>query len=179
VYPAFLDIEASGLGNTSYPIEVAWSDSRATVHTYLIRPDENWTSWDMEAERIHGISRDELHDRGLSPAEVCQRIRTSISGVTAYSDAPELERFWMNRLFQAGEGGNSPILVLGVSQIPEIRTICYERGLYNRLKEQAIEAEGKIHRAASDVRILMSVFKGAKAHPRNQKSEQDAPSNGG
>ncbi|MEM7146843.1 MAG: hypothetical protein AAF591_17055 [Verrucomicrobiota bacterium] len=116
--PTFIDIEASGLGNTSFPIEVAWNDSGGLITNHLVKPESDWTSWDSEAERIHGITRDELEQDGISAAELCRLIRASLSGVTAYSDAPELERFWLNRLFRAGEGIDCPILVLGVSKVP-------------------------------------------------------------
>ena len=36
--PRFLDIEASSLSNTSYPIEIAWSDGQGNIESYLINP---------------------------------------------------------------------------------------------------------------------------------------------
>ena len=170
--PTFIDIEASGLGNTSFPIEVAWNDSEGAITNRLVKPVADWTSWDPEAERIHGITRDELDAGGISPAEMCALIRESLSGASAYSDAPELERFWLNRLFQAGEGVDCPILILGVSKVPQIRTICYERGLYDRLKKQAVDEVGIVHRADADVSILMNVFEQAKVYSET-RSEQD------
>ena len=169
--PTFIDIEASGLGNTSFPIEVAWNDSKGVITNRLVKPVADWTSWDPEAERIHGITRDEIVAGGISPAEMCGLIRESLSGSTVYSDAPELERFWLNRLFQAGEEVDCPILILGVSKVPEIRTVCYERGFYDRLKQQAIDDVGIVHRADADVSILMKVFEQAKAH-NETRSEQ-------
>jgi len=162
--PTFIDIEASGLGNTSFPIEVAWNDSEGIIINRLVKPVADWTSWDPEAERVHGITRAELDVDGISPAELCSLIRDSLSGSTAYSDAPELERFWLKRLFQAGEGVDCPILILGVSKVPEIRKACYERGLYDRLKKQAVDEVGTVHRADADVSILMNVFEQAKVH---------------
>ena len=169
--PTFIDIEASGLGNTSFPIEVAWNDSEGVITNHLVRPESDWTSWDPEAERLHGIKRDELERVGISTADLCGLIRNSLSGTTAYSDAPELERFWLNRLFRAGEGTDCPILVLGVSKVPEIRAICYKRGEYDRLKQQAVDEVGIIHRADADVTILMKVFEQAKAQNQTRSKQ--------
>jgi len=58
--PRFLDIEASSLSNSSYPIEIAWSDENENIESYLINPEliEEWTDWDFYSEHeIHGISR--------------------------------------------------------------------------------------------------------------------------
>ena len=167
--PTFIDMEASGLGNTSFPIEVAWNNSDGMITSRLVKPVPDWTSWDLEAERIHGIQRAELEAHGIPPAEVCALIRASLSGKTAYSDAPELERFWLNRLFQAGENVDCPILVLGISQVPVIRAVCYERGLYDRLKQQALDEVGRVHRAEADVAILVRVFELARAHTNKQE----------
>ena len=161
MFPTFLDIEASGLGNTSYPIEIAWNNSNGEILKRLIKPSSDWTSWDPEAECIHGITREEIEQDGISVDDMCSLIKESLTGITVYSDAPELERFWLNRLFQESEDINCPILTLGVSKIPTIKEICYERGLYDKFKNQAVDEVGIIHRADADVRILMSVFQQA------------------
>ncbi|UZE94500.1 hypothetical protein [Alkalimarinus alittae] len=70
------DVEASGLSDDSYPIEVAWQDSNdpECFDSFLINPNETWKHWDDYAEidnalmtlendiskfliTIHGISR--------------------------------------------------------------------------------------------------------------------------
>ena len=162
--PVYIDIEASGLGNTSYPIEIAWNDPTGKVTRRLIKPADGWRSWDFAAERIHGISKEEIEKDGVLVGDLCNLIREDLRGVRVYSDAPKLEKFWLDRLFQAGEKNDSPLLVLGVSSIPEIKQICYEKGLYTSFKEAAINELKVTHRADADVKIHMSIFKQAREY---------------
>jgi len=39
----FLDLEASGLHRTSYPIEVGWAFLDFTADGFLLRPAPDWT----------------------------------------------------------------------------------------------------------------------------------------
>lgn len=96
------DIEASGLDPQSYPIEIAWQDSKdqANFDSFLIKPHENWTYWDDYAENeIHHISRLECIEKGISIEEACGRLNSRLNGKTIYSDAIEHDRNWMMTLF--------------------------------------------------------------------------------
>lgn len=57
--PSFIDFEASGLGQHSYPIEVGWSDRAGNIRSMLIRPTGEWfeepLAWDLNAQALHGI----------------------------------------------------------------------------------------------------------------------------
>jgi len=79
--PRFLDIEASSLSMDSYPIEVAWSDNYGTIESHLINPYsvEYWTDWDYNAQQIHGISRKQCREEGISPEKLCHRMKNSIA----------------------------------------------------------------------------------------------------
>ena len=61
--PCVIDIEASGFGRRSYPIEVGYvlPDGRAVC--MLIRPAVEWEHWDESAARTHGITRATLRKR--------------------------------------------------------------------------------------------------------------------
>ena len=97
----FLDIEASGLHEQSYPIQIGWYDSqKATGDEYLIKPTEAWTHWSEAAEAIHNISRDSLDVNGLPTAEVCQLLNQQLASRLVYSDAVIMDQFWLDRLFQ-------------------------------------------------------------------------------
>ena len=74
-FPCFLDVEATGFGPESYPIEIAWSDEQGEIHRCLIDPTPiaAWTSWSDAAERVHGIDRERLHRNGWAPESVRQR----------------------------------------------------------------------------------------------------------
>ena len=62
-----LDLEASGLGPHSYPIEVAWKSTADESDTFLINPDTvpGWTFWDDFAEELHSLCRTELRQKGV------------------------------------------------------------------------------------------------------------------
>ena len=55
--PPIIDVEASGFGRGSYPIEVGFALEDREVQSYLIKPALGWDHWDPKAELIHGISR--------------------------------------------------------------------------------------------------------------------------
>jgi len=61
---AFFDIEAYGLHETSYPIEMGWSDDGLNVTSFLIRPADDWEErdWSWESEKVHGITREQVMD---------------------------------------------------------------------------------------------------------------------
>ena len=55
--PVIIDIEASGFGRGSYPIEIGYYQPDGQSFCSLIRPDPAWTHWDDSAEQVHGIAR--------------------------------------------------------------------------------------------------------------------------
>ena len=49
--PAIIDIEASGFGRGSYPIEVGFALPDRTSYSFLIKPAQSWTHWSEDAEK--------------------------------------------------------------------------------------------------------------------------------
>lgn len=98
-----LDLEASGLGPHSYPIEVAWKSTEEVCDNFLINPDSvpEWTFWDEFAEELHNICRSELRLHGVTALAACQRLNESLRGCDVLSDALEFDGFWLRRLFNA------------------------------------------------------------------------------
>lgn len=97
-----LDLEASGLGPLSYPVEVAWkstADNRSD--NFLINPDtaSDWSYWDDFAEEMHGICRTELVRDGITVTAACERMNQALKGKDVLSDAWEFDHFWLTRLF--------------------------------------------------------------------------------
>jgi len=66
-----IDVEASGFGFDSYPIEVGVVTHSNQRLCFLIYPFSDWNHWDDNAESVHTISRHVLLDRGKHPVEVC------------------------------------------------------------------------------------------------------------
>ena len=94
-----IDFEASGLDN-SHPIEFAFVLPDGTSQSYLIRPEHEWTHWDDEAERIHGITRGQLFAEGRPAADVAHRAAAILgeSGTIVVSDAPAWDSAWLGVL---------------------------------------------------------------------------------
>src|SRR5918995_1171108 len=84
--PTIIDLEASGFGTGSYPIEVGFVLADGSTQCMLIKPDEGWTHWDSKAEAVHGITRATLQAHGKSPLEVASQLNRSLARQTVYSD---------------------------------------------------------------------------------------------
>lgn len=98
-----LDIEASGFGRQSYPIEVGWALADGRAGCMLVRPPAHWTHWDEAAERVHGITRETLERHGRPPREVAQRLNDELGDATVYSDAWGHDYAWLARLYDEAE----------------------------------------------------------------------------
>jgi len=148
-----IDLEASGLGAESYPIEVAWiNDDTGEQDNFLINPDsaDGWSYWDEYAEEMHGIEREECISKGLDIKQACMRLNEKLKGKTLISDAFEFDLFWLTRLFEAT--GIKP--VFRMAGLDRILT-----------KEQLIQfgflakAQFRRHRALQDVKDIITCIK--------------------
>lgn len=101
ILPAILDIEASGFGRGSYPIEVGYFLPNGQSYCSLILPEPGWTHWDRSAEAVHGIGRDILLARGRPAVEVCLDLNRQFRGQHIYCDAWAYDYVWLSKLFDA------------------------------------------------------------------------------
>lgn len=99
----FLDIEASGLGDGCYPIEIGLVHAASLIGwSALIRPPESWRDggvWDDGAEDLHGIGQDQLDAEGWDVMDVARALNEALGGKAVFSDAPEYDGYWMSMLF--------------------------------------------------------------------------------
>jgi len=100
---AFIDLEASGLGASSWPIEVGWCFPDSAPETYLIRPSEDWSpaAWDENAEALHGVTLEMLQKEGADMIDVCKCLNEALARADVFSDAPDWDAFWLYRLYSA------------------------------------------------------------------------------
>jgi hypothetical protein len=98
-----IDVEASGFGVNSYPIEIAIAhvDGRFS-HSFLINPETAtaWHHWDKEAELIHGIQRSTLIDEGISVTEAVERLNSWLSDYQVVSDNSRFDQDWLDEIFR-------------------------------------------------------------------------------
>lgn len=148
--PAFLDVEASGFGRGSYPIEVGAVLPDGTTFCVLIRPAPEWTHWDPRAERVHGIARATLDAHGCGALEVARLLNDRLHGLTVLCDAWAYDFVWLGLLFDVA--GRVPLF-----RLEDLRTVLTPQQTTDwhdtRLAVEACAGLSR-HRASSDARIL-------------------------
>ena len=97
----FIDFEASGIAPDSYPIEVAVVSSDTTFSS-LIKPVRYWAHWSFDAQDMHGLTQDQLHQEGDTPVAVARNMNQLFSGQVLCSDSPQ-DGFWLDVLFEAAD----------------------------------------------------------------------------
>jgi hypothetical protein len=148
--PCVLDIEASGFGRNSYPIEIGYVLPDGRARCTLIRPAPLWTHWDPAAERVHHIARSTLLQYGRPAAEVVQMLNDDLLGLTVYCDGWAHDYAWLGALFEAA--GQSPHF-----KLESVNRLLDEPGLarLTGLQQQARATLGlSRHRASADARVL-------------------------
>ena len=171
-YPCFMDLEATGFGPESYPIEVAWSDAQGEITRYLINPQSvpGWDAWDDEAELVHGLERGRLVRNGWPADFVADRVAEALAGKRVYSDAPDYDERWLGRLFTA-VGQPLPFrfehvdeLLLGCMRRPD-EPIWQVVARIDALKTRVAALSSGKHSAGYDVGYLVQLWRLANGHP--------------
>jgi hypothetical protein len=148
--PAILDVEASGFGRDSYPIEIGYVLPDGTSFCTLIRPASHWTHWDTAAEYVHHIRRESLAQHGRSIDDVAQLLNERLRGMTLYSDGWANDYPWLAALFEEADC------------VPHFRLDSL-RGLLSddearawHTTKQSVSREMSLprHRASADARLL-------------------------
>lgn len=153
--PITIDVEASGFGRGSYPIEVGLALADGARHCYLVAPARNWNHWDPAAERLHGISRDVLLNHGRPIADIASHLNTLLRRRTVYSDAWSHDMSWLGKLFDAAN-------VLQAFRIADINELIDERQrpVWHTTKLAVAERLGlQRHRASVDALILQETWR--------------------
>lgn len=150
-----LDLEASGLGPLSYPIEVAWKSTAGQSDSFLINPDSvpGWDFWDEYAEELHNLCLSELREEGISAVAACERLNKQLQGQDVLSDAWEFDSFWLSRLFEAAEQTMAFRLIglpalLSPEELLEYKLICQGQWRQHRAMndvDHIIEAVLRVH----------------------------------
>ncbi len=152
--PAVIDVEASGFGRGSYPIEVGVALPDGRTACFLIRPAEPWTHWDPAGEAVHGISREILLRHGKPVHHVARELNELLADGTVYSDGWGHDSGWIARLFdQAG--------------LPQRFRVAQLQGLFGEAhyelwhatyEEVARTLDFRRHRASSDAYLIQQTY---------------------
>ena len=152
--PYIIDLEASGLGSASYPIEVGFVLGDEEKFCSLIKPAPDWSFWDPQAEATHGISRALLQECGTPVREVAAQLNQRLAGLTLYSDGWIVDKPWLTKLFYAAglemKFHVSPLeLILSEDQMEK----------WHATKDKII-AENQLirHRASTDAWLIQQTY---------------------
>jgi hypothetical protein len=152
--PAIIDVEASGFGQGSYPIEVGFILPDLTSFCCLIKPEPDWTHWDPDAENIHGIKRETLFEKGKPAAEVAEILNQYLRNKTVYTDGWGNDHSWLSRLYdQAGKTQKFRLQTLA-SLLSEKQMAIWKANKLKVTEELSLTR----HRASADARILQMTY---------------------
>lgn len=100
---AFIDVEASGLMQGSFPVEAAWMAS-GELGEVLISPSGCWdeSRWDGDAEAMHGLTLNEVKRRGRHPRIAAAALEKAFRDRLVFSDSPVHDTAWADMIHEAG-----------------------------------------------------------------------------
>lgn len=152
--PTIIDIEASGFGSRSYPIEIGVAKPGGERYCALIEPQPEWDHWSDSAQAVHGITRKLIETRGKKPRDICLELNQFLGDITAYSDAWTHDCPWLNRLFFAGRINASfhlsPIEMIAT----EAQLLLWDQT--KKLLEKRLDI--KRHRASGDAYLIQQTY---------------------
>ncbi len=153
--PYIIDVEASGFGGTSYPIEIGVALDGGRRFCTLIKPAPSWTFWSEQAESVHGISRQQLATFGKPVPEVAALLNDMLAGYTLYTDGWVVDKPWLITLFhEAGQDMQFRVsmldMILSESQM----------ALWHATKRQ-VQKEAHLvrHRASHDAWLVQETYR--------------------
>ncbi len=151
---AFIDVEASGFGSASYPIEVGCVFPDGIGYCSLIKPEPDWFHWDESAEKIHGITREVLSLHGRSPHEVASELNEKLMGKRVVTDSWYHDYNWIQTLFNA-------TTLVPHFELTDLRSLLDdEKAARWESTKTNVQAylNLKRHRASHDARVLQMTY---------------------
>ncbi|WP_343642527.1 hypothetical protein [Roseateles sp.] len=159
--PTILDLEASGFGRGSYPIEIGFVEAGGLPFCSLIQPAPDWEHWDEQAEALHGISRELLLRHGRPREWIADELNRRLAGQTVYSDSWGHDYSWLSKLFDSA--GRLPRF-----RLEDLRRLLSEdeasqwSGVQQQVRD---EAHLRRHRASADAKVLQMTLMRLKHGP--------------
>lgn len=152
--PVVIDIEASGFGKGSYPIEIGYYKPDGQSFCALIQPEAAWTHWDDSAEAVHGITREQLLSHGKPAVDVCLILNRSLRGQRVFCDAWSYDYVWLSVMYEAVD----LVPTFEFRDIRELLSEC-EKSRWHATRPK-VEARLALtrHRASGDARSLFETL---------------------
>lgn len=152
--PCVIDIEASGFGRGSYPIEIGFVRPDGSARCTLVCPPDDWTHWDGAAERLHGLTRDVLRQHGRPAAEVATLLNTELHGADVYCDNWAHDYAWLARLYDHADASPS----FRLHHLRELLDDTQAARWDQACAEARVALKADRHRASQDARILQHAW---------------------
>lgn len=152
--PSIVDVEASGFGPHSYPIEIGVVRSNGDRYCSLILPAEEWVFWDEGAEKVHHISREILEKHGKPLHVVAEELNTFLEGETVYTDGWVVDSTWIKQLYFSAHKQ----MYFSVSSLEMILKEP-QMEIWHAVKDELeAQKEGNRHRASFDAALIQETF---------------------
>jgi DNA polymerase III epsilon subunit-like protein len=152
---SFIDIEASGFGSQSYPIEIGVVTADGREYSRLVKPLEHWQHWDQNAQLVHGITRAAIEQEGADALNVAHDLNELLNDSVVYCDAWVVDKPWLDRLFDS-------VRVRRQFRISPIEVLLDEDDWdeWGDTKSQAEQSLGiKPHRALQDAKLIREAYR--------------------
>lgn len=152
--PNIMDIEASGFGPESYPIEIGLVQSNGQRFSRLIKPIPAWQFWCIDAENVHGIKREMLDQQGHSIKDVAKELNELLDGKKIYSDCWVVDKPWLDQIFIASR--IKPLFSLSPLEaiLPDEQMAHWQHSKEIVTKELNVRR----HRASTDALIIQQTY---------------------
>ena len=149
-------------------------DSDAESH--LVKPPLHWDIqpvWDPDAEKLHGISMQQLLAHERPPFEVAGRMSEVLAGREVFSDAPADDERWLRIIFD--EAGLDPAFTIRRTYADVLTSqlaakLGWDSASYEAAKSEADRNSPRAHRAETDARhwavLWRMISKGTAARRR-------------
>lgn len=152
--PTILDIEASGFGSRSYPIEIGVARGDGARFCRLIKPLPGWEHWEQEAQDLHGLTREHLVKHGVDAKTVCLQLNEFMEQGTAYSDGWVVDNPWLIRLY-ADAGVNRTFKLSALDYLLNETQMTHWKAVKTQLLQ---DGHGGRHRASVDAELIQQTF---------------------
>ena len=153
--PAILDIEASGFGKGSYPIEIGVAAETGEVYSWLVLPEQDWTHWREEAASLHLITREQLQSEGVRPNFIADELNALFEGQTLYSDGWGFDSGWLSLLFYVARKS----MLFRLDTLPKILSDD-QLAHWDKTKARLSQKNNwEHHRAGIDAHLLQLTYK--------------------
>lgn len=156
-----LDVEASGLTNESYPIEIGICEPNKDPLSWLLQPLPHWSFWDSYAEEhIHHISRNQLFEKGKNAKSVANQLNSLFHGKILFADSEDMDLFWINRLYSdCGVNRDFDIQFLGTLFNSDQLENLYNYQEEYRIAKELSGEDFNHHRAGDDAKMILWAVK--------------------